>query len=89
MTNSIKLSESDWASLHDRIKQDYPRSVTLIREKMKRALGFVPREHEEWILGNVGNNLKFPTTTIYLDFYDDKKKTMFVMKYSEYLEGKL
>lgn len=87
---SIKLSESDWATLHDRIKKDYPKSVWLVREKMRRVLGFVPREHEEWI--DRENPLyknwyvKFPTTMIHLDFYDDRKKTMFVMKYSEYLD---
>jgi hypothetical protein len=94
MTKSIKLSESDWATLHDRIKKDYPKSVWLIRDKMRCVLGFVPREHQEWLqsyddaspedkkLGKYGYR-----DTIYLDFYDDKKKTMFVMKYSEYLNG--
>lgn len=95
MMKSIKLSEPDWATLHDRIKQDYPKSVWLVREKMRRVLGFVPREHEEWKpqdfndIRSKGWEFRFPITTIYLDFYDDKKKTMFVMKYSEYLDGKL
>jgi len=96
MTTSIKLSEPDWATLHDRIKKDYPQSVWLVRDKMRRVLGFVPREHEEWnkkLTGNCFNSkgweVSFPTTTIHLDFYDDKKKTMFMMKYSEYLNGKI
>lgn len=93
MTKSIKLSEPDWATLHERLKKDYPLSVLLIRDKMRRVLGFVPREHEEWLPREnpmyKNWNVKFPVTTIYLDFYDDRKKTMFVMKYSEYLDGKL
>ena len=95
MTRSIKLSEPDWATLHDRLKQDYPKSVILIREKMKRVLGFVPREHEEWHEINdpqktyKGWRTRYPETTIHLDFYDDRKKTMFMMKYSEYLDGKI
>lgn len=95
MTKSIKLSEPDWATLHDRIKQDYPKSVWLSRDKMRRVLGFVPREHEEWreihkdSLIYPGYNIMLPNHTIYLDFYDDKKKTMFMMKYIEYLDGKL
>jgi hypothetical protein len=95
MTKSITLSEPDWVTLHDRIKQDYPKSVWLVREKMRRVLGFVPREHEQWQISDPGDirskgwGFRFPTTTIHLDFYDDRKKTMFMMKYSEYLDGKL
>lgn len=85
MPKSIKLSEPDWATLHDRIKQDYPKSVWLVREKMQRVLGFVPREHKEW--RQEKGRGTYWDHTIYLDFYDDKKKTMFVMKYSEYLDG--
>ena len=95
MTRSIKLSEPDWATLHDRLKQDYPKSVILIREKMKRVLGFVPREHIEWHEHDdstpafKGWRSLYGVTTIHLDFYDDRKKTMFMMKYSEYLDGKI
>lgn len=87
MTRSIKLSEPDWATLHDRLKQDYPKSVWLVRDKMRRVLGFVTREHEEWRKVDMGG--AYPETTIHLDFYDDRKKTMFMMKYSEYLDGKI
>lgn len=93
MKTSIKLSEPDWATLHDRLKQDYPLSVILVRDKMRRVLGFVPREHEEWHTLNSddirskGWKHRYPTTTIYLDFYDDRKKTMFMLKYNEYLDG--
>ena len=87
MTRSIKLSEPDWATLYHRLKQDYPTSVLLIREKMRKVLGFVPREYEEWRKVDMGG--AYPETRIYLDFYDEKKKTLFVMKYSEYLDGKI
>lgn len=95
MTKTIKLSESDWATLHDKLKQDYPKSVILVRDKMKRVLGFVPREHEEWQTSNSGDirskgwEFRFPTTTIHLDFYDENKKLLFLIKYSEYLDGRL
>lgn len=95
MTKSIKLSEPDWKTLQIRLEKDYPKSVLLIRTKMRKVLGFVPREHEEWLrhyheasqedkrIGNYGYK-----KTIHLDFYDDVRKTMFVLKYSEYLDGK-
>lgn len=93
MSKSIKLSEPDWATLHDRIKQDYPKSVWLVRDKMRRVLGFVPREHKEWRSYDPNTIIKDhwwghgPTITIYLDFYDDSKKTIFLLKYSEYLKS--
>lgn len=92
MTTSIKLSEPDWVTLYERLKKDYPKSVWLVREKMRRVLGFVSREHKEWCedtyFEGSGVGLKYLKTAIHLDFYDDKKKTMFMMKYSEYLDGK-
>lgn len=91
MSKSIKLSEPDWATLHDRIKQDYPKSAWLVRDKMRRVLGFVPREHKEWIESDKPNRngwySRHPKITIYLDFYDDSKKTIFLLKYSEYLKS--
>ena len=92
MTKSIKLSEPDWVTLYDRIKKDYPKSVWIIREKMRSSLGFVPRKHEEWLevdknsLIYPGYKMRFPNHTIYLDFYDEYKKTIFILKYSKYLK---
>ena len=93
MTKSITLSEPNWATLQEKIRKDYPKSVWLVRGKMRLVLGFVPREHKEWCEDTYfeGNSVgpKYQKTTIHLDFYDDRKKTMFIMKYSEYLDGKL
>lgn len=91
---SIKISEPDWATLLEQIKKDYPRSVWLSRNKMRRTLGFVDRFHSEWIesehQGYTYNPYKisFLEKSVYLDFYDEKKKTVFLIKYSNYLESK-
>lgn len=77
MTKPIKISTKNWEKLLDRLRQDYPPSVTMIRQKMKSKLGFVPRDH---LLYD-----DYFTTVVYLDFYDEPKKTMFILKYSEYL----
>jgi hypothetical protein len=47
---------------------------------MRDKLGFVDREHRWWEDG------KGYQTHICLDFYNEPKRTMFMLKYSEYLE---
>ena len=47
---------------------------------MKKVLGFTNREHKIW------NEEKSRYEIImYLDFYDEKKRTYFLLKYGEYL----
>lgn len=48
---------------------------------MKRVLGFVDREHAVWMEDTYKR-----TSDVRLDFYDEPKRTMFVLKYSEYLD---
>jgi hypothetical protein len=91
MMKSIKINEPSWHSIITEIQKEYPKSIWLSRDKMRRVLGFVPREHEEWHTVNSkdirskGWERRYPTTTIYLDFYDEHKKTIFILKYSKYL----
>jgi hypothetical protein len=79
MTMPITLSEKDWLKLRARLTQDNSRSVMLIREKMKAVLGFTVRKHTHWTDDLV------PEESIRLDFYNEPKRTMFILKYSEYL----
>lgn len=81
MTKPIEISFKNWGRLIDQLKKDYPPSVTLLRNKMKDKLGFVPREYKDW--DNV--NYKYNKNCIMLDFYSEKKRTFFIMKYSEFL----
>jgi hypothetical protein len=90
MSRSIKLTRTHWEDLKYKLEEDYPKSVMLIREKMKSVLGFTVREHHEWVdrdvdVKDVGYGTKMRKTTFCLDFYDEPKKTMFLLKYSEYL----
>jgi hypothetical protein len=93
MSKPIVLSREQWLKLRAKLSQDYPRSVTMVRWKMKEVLGFVDREHEEWIdqevdISDVKYGARFCIQTIRLDFYNEPKRTMFMLKYSEYLENK-
>ena len=80
MTMPITLKEHQWEKLREQLKKDYKPSVILIRENMRKTLGFVDREHRWW------EEHKGYQTRICLDFYNEPKRTMFMLKYSEYLD---
>ena len=85
MSKPIELSHRQWQRLKEQLKQDYPISVVLLREKSKAKLGFVPREHKDWD-DNMGKYGGWRKNCIMLDFYSEKKRTFFLMKYSEYIQ---
>jgi len=93
MSKSIVLSEKSWIKIYNHIARTYPPSVLLIREKMRLVLGFTNRTHEEWInqevdIIDITYNTKFWIKTIHLDFYDEKKRIMFLLKYGDVIHEK-
>ena len=90
MSKSIKLTEHQWLTIYHDIARNYPHSVLLIREKMKSVLGFTSRTHREWISEGFinGRDAGRYEENIYLDFYSEPKRTMFLLKYSEYLDSR-
>ena len=91
MSKSIVLSKKAWLKIYNQIAKTYPPSVLLIRNRMKEVLGFTSRTHEEWInqevdIKDIRYGTRFRITTIHLDFYNEPKRTMFLLKYSEYLD---
>jgi len=88
MSKSIILSMQQWNKILDAIAKTAPKSVVLIRKQMMETLGFTVRYHEEWVDRNVesrdmGYGTKYRQETIHLDFYNEPKKTMFLLKYSD------
>jgi len=88
MSKAIILSVEQWKDIRSSITKTYPRRVWLIRNDMKETLGFTVRYHEEWIDRNVesrdmGYGTKYRQETIHLDFYNEPKRTMFLLKYSD------
>ena len=77
---TIKLSQASWLNIYNDIAQNYPHSVLIIRTKMRRVLGFTARTHSEWSAW-AGMRIE----QIHLDFFDERKYTMFILKYSEYI----
>lgn len=65
--------------------EEYPRTVFMLRDKMKRTLGFTVREHREYVPKMDGG---YYENQIHLDFYSENKRTMFLLKYSEIISEK-
>jgi len=80
MSKPVILTEPQWYRLYEQLKQDNPKSVMLIRDRMKDTLGFTQREHRWYTLKDGWQQ------DIRLDFYNEPKRTMFLLKYSEFLE---
>ena len=78
MSKPIVLSQKQWAEIYNLIAKNYPHSVLLIRDKMKAVLGFTSRTHTEW-----DPEMVFYKEHIHLDFYDEPKRTMFLLRYSD------
>lgn len=78
---ALKLTHSQWDRLKERLAKDYNPSVILIRSKMRNVLGFTPRDHTDWNIEEWDR-----TRSVHLDFFDEQKRTMFMLKYSEYIQ---
>jgi hypothetical protein len=80
MSKPIILTQDKWYKLKNRLTDDYSPSVMMLSYKTKDKLGFTVREHREW------TEQRGYMVDIRLDFYNEPKRTMFLLKYSEYLE---
>jgi hypothetical protein len=92
MSKPVVLSEEQWLKIYNHIAKNYPPSVLLIRNRMRDVLGFTSRTHEEWFEHDVNNrnvsySTKYCVKRIHLDFYNEPKRTMFLLKYSEFLDN--
>ena len=83
MSKPIVLSEKTWLKIYNHIAKSHPPSVLLIRDKMRDVLGFTSRTHRELVPKMDGG---YYMTQIHLDFYNEPKRTMFLLRYSEFLD---
>jgi len=69
----IILKKSQWEKIESQIRKDYSQnpSVFLIRSRMREELGFTWRKD---VYG-------YHDYDVFLDFYDEHKKTIFILKY--------
>lgn len=76
----VRLSVEQWKRIREELQTEYPRTVFMLRNKMRQVLGFTVREHSEWVGKPDGG---YSDYSIHLDFYSEHKRTMFLMKFSE------
>lgn len=79
MTKPVIMTPDEWKLVWESIKKNEKPSVFLSRNKMKEKLGFVNRNHTEWVRD--GDYDAGFVTMVCLDFYDEQKRVMFLLKY--------
>lgn len=89
---AVILTVSQWKKIRLELQEEHPKTVFMLRNKMRKILGFTVREHKAWIEKpqTAGDDLNtgYTEMQIHLDFYSEKKRTMFLMKFSEILGNK-
>ena len=89
---AIILTVAQWRHIRKELQEEYPKTVFMIRDKMKRVLGFTVREHKAWIdkPQTIGDDLNsgYSEYQIHLDFFSEGKRTMFLLKFSEVIGNK-
>ena len=85
----IVLTEQTWMKIRYQLIQTHPKSVMLTRWKMREVLGFTDRLHTDWVNGvNKWGGIGFERREIHLDFFDEVKRTFFLLKYGDYIDSK-
>jgi len=107
--STIKLTTSQWKAIRAELYKEHPKTVFMIRDKMKQVLGFSVREHSGYrprtvkelddydrsdnIWHETEKDRKFNRENIHeyvicLDFYDERRYTMFLLKFSELINAR-
>ena len=76
----IILTVNQWQRIRAELQLECPKTVFMLRSKMRPVLGFTVREHNEWIVKPDGG---YGEHQIHLDFYSANKRTMFLLKFSD------
>jgi len=86
MTKHVELTVVEWNDIRTKIREEFGDSMILLRDKMRRELGFTVRHHQEWHKADVGKRdvayrTNYPVDMIHVDFYDESARTWFLLKY--------
>ena len=102
--STLKLSTRQWQRIRAELHTEYPKSVFMLRNKMKGTLGFTVREHSGYRMRTAREVAEYDMSDkelwdnpsdskfhrlhcmehfIALDFYNERKYTMFLLKFSE------
>ena len=93
----VVMLPEQWERLYEEIKKREKPSTWLVRNKMRETLGFTNRDHDEYVdrekaIRKVDrdprfNDQKVLQHTVRLDFYDEQKRVMFLLKYGDHLNA--
>lgn len=92
----VILTPRQWRTLRDELHKEYPKSVFMLRNRMKETLGFTTREHRAWKVNDQYDSQRnrgedtakgWYADEVHLDFYSQNKRTMFLLKYSEIINN--
>lgn len=81
MIHTISMTHKSWELLKEQIIKDYGRTTIMISWRLKETLGFTIREHHDY---RSDYNTRKP---IKLDFYDEQLQTLFLLKYSDFVNN--
>lgn len=86
---ALVMSEQNWLKIRNHLIQTQPKSVMLTRWKMRDVLGFTDRLHSEWVNEvNKWGGMGYERREVHLDFFDEAKRTFFLLKYSDWIGQK-
>lgn len=77
------MTEKNWQAVRQILAAENKPSVMMISHRMREVLGFSVREHRHWT--QTDGRYKFTEESIALDFYSEKKYTMFLLRFPEYV----
>ena len=73
----LELTEKEWAHIYNKLAEMYKDqpSMLLVRNKMKRELGFTPRRQRTWVDSKTGRWTM--DEKIVIDFFNDSAESWF------------
>jgi hypothetical protein len=81
MAKTLTISHRAWDKLKEKITEDYGRATVLISWRLRDHVGFTVRSHRDYQPDADWDQ----ENTIRLDFWDDQMQTMFLLRYSDFL----
>jgi hypothetical protein len=82
----VILTVDQWKKIRLQLQEEHPKTVFMLRNKMRAVLGFTVRDHKAFVQKPDGG---YYSLEVHLDFYSENKRTMFLLKFSEVLNEKL
>jgi hypothetical protein len=73
------LTHAEWDKIREQIRAEHGPSMIMLRSKMRDELGFLPREHRDWVPKMDGGH--WGETVIHIDFYTEQARTWFLLKF--------